>query len=100
MRILVDNGTYALENMGDVIMLQACVGRLRAMWPEARVGVFTRRPERLARFCPDAEPVNALGRDLFVSRGSLLGKLHRLAPGVEGMLRRSAPTLSASVARA
>ena len=100
MRILVDNGTYALENMGDVIMLQACVARLRGMWPAARVGVFTRRPERLHKFCPDAEPVNALGRDLFVSRGSVLGKLQRVAPGVEDLLRRSAPAFSATVARA
>src|SRR4051812_12988453 len=100
MRILVDNGTYALENMGDVIMLQCCVARLRAMWPDASIGVFTRRPERLRKFCPDAEPVNALGRDLFVCPGSLLGKLHRVAPGVEGVLRRSAPTFSAVVARA
>src|SRR5215207_10167252 len=100
MRILVDNGTYALENMGDVLMLQSCVARLRAMWPDACIGVFTRRPERLRKFCPDAEPVNALGRDLFVSPGSLLGKLHRLAPGLERAVQRNAPTFSATVARA
>jgi colanic acid/amylovoran biosynthesis protein len=97
MTILVDNGTYALENMGDVCMLQACVSRLRDTFPGARVGVFTRRPERLARYCPEAFPVDALGRDYFVTSGSILGKLHRVAPGLEAALRRSAPVASARV---
>ena len=100
MRILVDNGTYALENMGDVIMLQACVARLRAMWPGARVGVLTRKPERLARYIPDAEPVNALGRDHFVTPGSVLGKPHRVMPAAEQAMRVWAPELCGRVAGA
>lgn len=98
--ILVDNGTYALENMGDVIMLQACVQRLRETWAGARVGIFTRRADRLGRYCPDAFAVDALGRDQFVTSGSILGKLHRLAPGLESALRCAAPRLSAQVVRA
>src|SRR5688572_29400782 len=100
MRILVDNGTYALENMGDVIMLQACVARLRAMWPAARVGVLTRKPERLARYVPQAEPVNALGRDHFVTPGSVLGKPHRVMPAAERAMRVWAPDFCGRVAGA
>jgi colanic acid/amylovoran biosynthesis protein len=97
MTILVDNGTYALENMGDVIMLQTCVARLRGLFPGATVGVFTRRPERLARYCPEATPVNALSRDQFIAPGSVLGKLHRLTPGLEAAMRRSAPEICGHV---
>jgi colanic acid/amylovoran biosynthesis protein len=100
MTILVDNGTYALENMGDVIMLQACVTRLRGMWPHATIGVFTRRPDRLARYCPDAVPVNALGRDQFIAPGGILGKLHRFTAGLEHAMRRSAPGVCGRVVAA
>ena len=100
MRILVDNGTYALENMGDVCMLQVCVARLRSLWPGAAIGVLTRQPGRLARYCPGAEPVDALGRDQFITPGSVLGKLHRFAPRLEPALRRAAPDLSGKVAGA
>jgi polysaccharide pyruvyl transferase WcaK-like protein len=100
MQILIDNGTYALENMGDVIMLQGCVARMRHMWPEARIGVYNRVPGRLARYCPQADPVSALSRDQFVTPGAVLGKINRVLPGLEGAMRTSAPGVSAKVVEA
>jgi polysaccharide pyruvyl transferase WcaK-like protein len=39
MRILVDQSGYDLLNLGDVAMLQACVGHLGALWPQAEIAV-------------------------------------------------------------
>lgn len=61
MRIFVENGTYALENLGDIAMLQAALERLRGLWPEASFDVLTTSPERLRSFCPGARPIPAAG---------------------------------------
>jgi polysaccharide pyruvyl transferase WcaK-like protein len=50
-RILVDQSGYALLNIGDMAMLQACVRRLQDLWPNADVQVFTESPERLEQSC-------------------------------------------------
>jgi colanic acid/amylovoran biosynthesis protein len=60
-RILVDQSGYDLLNVGDVAMLQACVARLRAQWPDAEIMVVAHDPERLAAYCPGAI---AIGRTL------------------------------------
>ena len=59
MRILVDHSGYALLNIGDVAMLQACVRRLQNLWPNADIQVFTHSPERLEQYCPGVAPVAA-----------------------------------------
>ena len=51
-RILVDQSGYDLLNVGDVAMLQACVIRLRRLWPDAEIMVICHAPERLASYCP------------------------------------------------
>lgn len=57
MNILVDNGSYHMDNMGDVAMLQVCVRRIRQRWPEARIQVLGETPERLLAACPGTEPL-------------------------------------------
>lgn len=66
MRVLVDHGNYALLNLGDLAMLQACVRRLWELWPDAEIRVFTVSPELLAEYCPGTVPVapTVLGRGL------------------------------------
>ena len=61
-RLLVEPGSYAMLNLGDVAMLQVCVDRLRALWPTASIGVITEAPDRLARYCPGVEPVALSGQ--------------------------------------
>lgn len=61
MRILVDQSGYDLLNVGDVAMLQACVARLRARWPDAEIMVIAHDAERLASYCPGTV---AIGRTL------------------------------------
>lgn len=59
MRFLVESGTYAIDNLGDIAMLQRTVRRLRQRFTGAAVAVVTERPERLARILPDVEAVPA-----------------------------------------
>lgn len=61
MRLLIDNGTYPLLNLGDVAMLQAAVRRIRRRLPHAELAAVTFDPERLAFFCPGVTPVLAFG---------------------------------------
>jgi polysaccharide pyruvyl transferase WcaK-like protein len=63
-RVLVDHSGYELLNIGDIAMLQACIRRLKALWPDAVIQVYTESPERLAQYCPGALPVGPtiLGR--------------------------------------
>jgi colanic acid/amylovoran biosynthesis protein len=62
----VDHSGYALLNIGDIAMLQACVRRLETLWPDADIQVFTESPERLGRHCPE---VSAVAPTIMGSRG-------------------------------
>jgi colanic acid/amylovoran biosynthesis protein len=62
MRILVDHSGYDLRNLGDTAMLQVCVSRLSAVYPNAEIDVITTDPARLEERCPGVRPVrSALG---------------------------------------
>ena len=76
MRILVDNGSYHLLNVGDVAMLQVTVERLNRLWPDATIEVITDRPDLLAEYCPAAMPLISQGRQWFRSR-HLFGRFSR-----------------------
>lgn len=47
-RILVDQSSYDLLNIGDVAMLQSCIARLWSQWPDAEIMVIAHEPVRLA----------------------------------------------------
>lgn len=102
MRIVVEQSGYHMTNLGDVAMAQVAVSRLRALWPDARVGVVTDRPDRLAQFCPSASPVSADGRWRWLQEGPLFaGHLVRSVPEwlstragrLEARMRRKWPRL-------
>lgn len=59
MRFLVESGTYQIDNVGDIAMLQRTVWRLRETFPGAQIAVVTERPERLRAVLEDVEPVPA-----------------------------------------
>ena len=85
MRILVDQSGYDLLNLGDVAMLQACVGHLGAVWPQAEIAVICHDADRLEQYCPGTTPVPAgLGRPGYASglleRARLgFGQVHKMA---------------------
>ena len=101
-RILVDSGNYQCSNLGDLAMLQTTVTRLRELWPTAAIEVITQDPEALALHCPGTVPVPWRGREIWLSRGTVLGSgldklVRRLAPqsspSLEAVLRRRTPAL-------
>jgi polysaccharide pyruvyl transferase WcaK-like protein len=82
-RILVENGSYGLMNMGDVAMLQVAVARLNRLWPNAVIEVVTSRADLLATYCPQAHPIHDQGRKTWFEYKKLLGgRLYRLCPSL------------------
>jgi polysaccharide pyruvyl transferase WcaK-like protein len=67
-------------NMGDVAMLQVAVTRLRAMWPDEELRVFTSDAEALARYCPEATPVMLPDQPGWCTDRYLGGRLHSWLP--------------------
>ena len=59
---MIDPGSHAALNLGDIAMLQVAVARLRELWPGADVAVLTTDPAALRRHCPAARAVPAPGR--------------------------------------
>ncbi len=62
MRILVENSSYKLTNLGDHAMLQVGLDRLRALFPDAEMHVLTSAPQRLREIAPYAIPYYSTGR--------------------------------------
>jgi len=87
-KILVEPGSYACLNMGDVAMMQVAVTRLRDMWPKAEIGVVTGHTDRLARFCPAVTPISMEARNAWLSGRYLIGGLRQKLPnGISATLQ-------------
>ena len=61
-------------------MLQVAVERFAELWPGAVIRVLTESPERLARHCPAALPLDAEGRRIWFEDHPLTHTLHRALP--------------------
>ncbi len=99
-RLLVEPGSHAMLNLGDVAMLQVCVERLRRLWPQASIGVVTSAPELLGRHVPEAEPVPVAGQWEWFERPWDGGAyLSALGDGSRARLRRAARAVSGAGSR-
>jgi polysaccharide pyruvyl transferase WcaK-like protein len=67
-------------NMGDVAMLQVAVTRLRTLWPDEELRIFTSDAEALARYCPDVTPVMLPDQPGWCTDRYLAGRLHSWLP--------------------
>ncbi|MDJ0510477.1 MAG: polysaccharide pyruvyl transferase family protein [Crocosphaera sp.] len=67
MKILIEQSHYELVNMGDLSMLEVVVSRLKKMWPEATVTIFTfeRSRDVLQQYCPGTIPLESLGQNIW-----------------------------------
>jgi polysaccharide pyruvyl transferase WcaK-like protein len=103
MKILVEQSGYHLNNMGDVAMLQVTVSRLKQLFPESTIQIFTTAPDRLEKYCPGTVPLSPLGREVwsyplskFPSRSALVNQVLNYfdtsTPGQE--IRKSFPHLT------
>ncbi len=104
MKVLVDSSGYALNNVGDVAMLQVAVSRLQAKWPEASIGVLTSSPALLAGYCPGATPVPSNGLRKWLQWSQLPGRsrvpraLSRRFAASDSIFRDHLPGLSDGLA--
>lgn len=58
MRIFIDHSGHELLNHGDTAMLQTAIHRLKKIWPEAIICVFTDAESRLEKHCPGTIPIH------------------------------------------
>jgi polysaccharide pyruvyl transferase WcaK-like protein len=77
--MLVPCNTRCL-NMGDVAMLQVAVARLRALWPDEELRVFTSDADALVQYCPGVTPVMLPERPGWCTDHYLGGRLHSWLP--------------------
>ena len=61
MRVLIENGSHGMRNLGDIAMLQVAVHRLQGLWPHASIDVLTGDDDRLIKLCPNVRPVPERG---------------------------------------
>lgn len=61
MRVLIENGSHGMRNLGDIAMLQVAVHRLQGLWPHASIDVLTGAEDRLIQLCPNVRPVPERG---------------------------------------
>ena len=84
MQVIVATGLNAgdaeYQNIGDIAMLQAAVGRLAELWPSASINVLTDAPSELTRHCPNATALSRIGSTCWVDDHVLLGCLHGFLP--------------------
>src|SRR5580658_6603938 len=84
MRVIVatglNDGQAEYKNMGDVAMLQAAVGRMLALWPDAEIEVLTDSPPNLVRYCPGARPLPRAGCMCWVENRILPGRYRHSLP--------------------
>jgi polysaccharide pyruvyl transferase WcaK-like protein len=67
-------------NMGDVAMLQVAVSRLRTMWPDEELRIFTSDAAALARYCPGVTAVMLPDQPGWCTDRYLGGRLHSWLP--------------------
>lgn len=67
-------------NMGDVAMLQVAVSRLRTLWPDEELRIFTSDAAALARYCPETTPVMLPDQPGWCTDRYLGGRLHSWLP--------------------
>lgn len=103
-KILIDNSSYHLRNMGDVAMLNIAITRLFKLWPQAQLTVFTEDPYQLASINGSIKPISMKGRRQWLQRDNVLGGLHHFIPNkllsklysFEAFLRRTWPSVTRS----
>jgi len=91
LRILVQGGSYELDNLGDVSMLEALVERITSAQPNARISLFSRNATQARRIWADIEllPVEGKRQWRLVHDGYL--QLRRSLPIVDKSFRLLLP---------
>lgn len=93
LRILVQGGSYELDNLGDVSMLEALVERITSAQPNARIALFSRNATQARRILAEIEllPVEGKRQWRLVHDGYL--QLRRVLPIVDKSFRFLLPSV-------
>jgi polysaccharide pyruvyl transferase WcaK-like protein len=97
LRVLVEPSDYVIRNLGDTAMLTVALERISALWPEARIQVFTEEPEQMPRPRSNIEPLPLTGRRLWFERTWVPHRLQKFGDSLERAqrtLRRAHPMLA------
>ncbi len=80
MRILLDQGIYDMRNLGQNVLLQSAIERVKKLWPGASIGVITLAPQLLNLFFPEVTPVSPDGSHSWYKAGTRYDRIRRLIP--------------------
>jgi colanic acid/amylovoran biosynthesis protein len=80
MRIFIEPGGYRWGNLGDTMMLDAALRKLRSFWRDASITVHCLDPERLRLLDPAATALDPSGAQRWSRIPSLLRAGARLSP--------------------
>jgi colanic acid/amylovoran biosynthesis protein len=78
--VILEPGSYTLQNCGDVAMLQVAYRRVRHFWPDATIHIVTEAPRRLAELCPGAVPLLAPDDRAPLVSPNFVGRLAAMLP--------------------
>jgi polysaccharide pyruvyl transferase WcaK-like protein len=93
LRILVQGGSYELDNLGDVSMLEALVERITSAQPNARIALFSRNATRARRISADIELLPVEGKRQWRLVHEAYLQLRRVLPIVDGSFRFLLPRI-------
>jgi polysaccharide pyruvyl transferase WcaK-like protein len=106
LRVFLEPSGYRWANLGDVMMLEAAVARVRKSWPGAALTVHVLDREPLRALDPAAQPLDPYGARAWSAETILIGASVRRSAVVTRLLeagrflRRRAPGLMARIAQA
>jgi len=63
MKILIENSSYHLQNMGDLAMIKVGIDRLKRLFPTSEIKVFTTSEDKLRSYLNEVNPFSPNGRD-------------------------------------
>jgi len=98
-RILIQNGNFELDNLGELAMLQAAIDRIRRRLPDSHISVFTRQRDALIAVAPDATPLPVEAQSHWELARSAYLWSRIVVPAVDSVLRRGFPRLYSELLR-
>lgn len=102
MKIVIDNGSYRMSNMGDISMLQVAVQRLNHFLPSAEIQVFTDAPDIISQYFPGVTSISKkyshsdyIGRIKSKTSSLLFGNKYQLNQEIKQIIEEADLVVSA-----
>ena len=99
LRVAVQTGSYELDNLGDLAMLEVLIDRLREHYPGTSISVFARDAERVRSLGRAVKQIPVEQKREWAMIRSLYLGLRRVVPSVDWVMRRRRPWWYESILR-